>query len=149
MNADSTHPTPEQAREQLVTSQARSLRSDRDRTVHAAGTVAFGLTLGAYMAARNVVSGATDIVASLLFFGVWLGATIWVERSTRTVPRRTKLWSRLGLLASMLVALLAVVPWLNLQAQTQPNSWSMVLVSALVIAAPSLLAATTIVRGRQ
>lgn len=146
MSTDHTQLTPEQAREQLLTSQTRSMRSTRDRKIHAFGTAVFGLTLGVYMASQNVRS---DIAASLLFFAIWGGAAFWVERTTRTVPRRTKLWSRLGIGTSMVVALVAVLPWLNLQAQTEANTWSMVLVGALVAAAPSLVAAAIIARGRE
>lgn len=149
MSTDHTQITPEQAREQLVTSQSRSLSSTGDRRVHAAGTAAFGLTLGVFMAARNVVTGTSGVVANVLFLAVWLGAAFWVQRATRTVPRRTKLWSRLGVGASLVVALVVVVPWLNLQAQTEPNTWPMVLVGALLAAAPSLVAAAVITRGRE
>lgn len=149
MSTDHTQPTPEQAREQLLTNETRSLRSTGDRKVHATGTAVLGLTVSVYMAARNVTSGTGSIVATLLFFAVWLGAMFWVERATSTVPRRTKLWSRLGISASFVVVLGAVVPWLNLQAQTEPNTWPMVLAGALAAAAPSLVAATLIARGRE
>ena len=148
MTGEHPHPTPEQARTQLAASRAASLGSDGDRTVHALATVAFGLVVGLYLSARNVVDGAGSVVASVLFFGCWLTAALWVERSTSTVPRRAKLWSRLGLAGSMLVALLAVLPWLNLQAQDEPNTWPMVLAGALVATLPSALAAAAIARAR-
>lgn len=149
MSTDHTQLTPEQARHQLHTIQSRSLRFAGDRRVYAVGTAISGLALGVFMAARNAVSGTSDILASLVFFVIWLGAAFWVQRATRTVPRRTKLWTGLGIGGSLVVALVAVLPWLNLQAQTEPNTWPMVLLGGLVVAAPSLFAAAVIARGRQ
>jgi cytochrome bd-type quinol oxidase subunit 2 len=141
--------TPEQAREQLATSRPRSLRSERDRNVHAIGTAVFGLSLGLLMAPWNLLSGTAELLLSATFLAVWAAAAIWVERRARTVPRRSRRWSRLGLGVSLALALVAVVPWLNLQAQTEPNTWPMALGAALVIAAPSLLAAAVIAGGRR
>ena len=148
MTSEHMHPTPEQARTQLAVSRTSALAPHRDRTVHALATVVFGLVVGLYLSARNVVDGAGSVVASVLFFGCWLTAALWVERSTSTVPRRARLWSRLGLAGSVLVALLAVLPWLNLQAQDEPNTWPMVMAGALVVALPSVLAAAAIGRAR-
>lgn len=147
MSTDYPQLTPEQAREQLAASQTRSLPSARDRPVHALGTAVFGLTVALSMATRNVVSGTGRLMLSGVFLVAWVGGAIWMERAARTVPRRARLWSRLGIGASFLLALGLVLPWLNLEAQTEPNTWPMVLVAALVVAAPSLVAAAAIARG--
>ena len=148
MGAEHTHLTPEQAREQLAASRSRSLRIAGDRKVHAIGTAVLGLSVALLMAPQNVLSGTSAIVADVIFVTVWMAGAIWVERAARTVPRRARLWSRLGIGASIVVALVAVLPWLNLSAQTGPNTWPMVLAGALVISVPSLIAAVAIVRGR-
>ena len=148
MNTEHTHPSPERAREQLAADRARTLSSPTDRRFHAAGTALFGLTLGVYMSTRNVVSGASSVAATVLFFAIWLGAVAWIEHATHTVPRRAKLWSRVGLGSSLVLGLGLVLPWLNLQNQTQPNTWPMVLTAGLIVAIPSLIAAAVIARGR-
>jgi hypothetical protein len=151
MSTDRIHITPEQARERLTAAQMqRPLPSPRDRKVHAIGTAAFGVGIGLFMAAQNMLSGpGGEVLRTALFFAVYLGVAVWVERATRTVPRRVRLWSRLGIAGSMVLALVAVLPWLNLHAQSEPNTWTMVFVGTLVAGAPSLLAAAVIARGRR
>ena len=139
--------TPEQARLQLADAQARSLSSPRDRKIHATGTAVFGFTIALGMATQNVVTGAGRVVLSCVVLVILLGEAVWVERAARTVPRRARLWSRLGIGSSFVLALGLVLPWLNLQAQTSPNTWSMVAVAALIVAAPSLAAAAVIARN--
>lgn len=148
VNPDHVQLSPAQAREQLGVDQRLSVSSRTDRRAHAIATAVFGLALGVYMAARNVTS-VHAVVAGLGFVAVVVWAQLWVERASSTVPRRTKLWSGVGLGSSLLLALALVVPWLNLQAQAEPNTWPMVLLAALIIAAPSLAAAAVVSRGRR
>lgn len=147
MSTDYPQVTPEQAREQLTVTQARSLPSARDRKVHAIGTAVFGVSIAFYMATLNVVSGSGRLLLTGAFIAIGLGEAIWIERTARTVPRRARLWSRLGIGASLVLGLAAVLPWLNLRAQTEPNTWPMVLVAGLVVAVPSLVASALIARG--
>jgi hypothetical protein len=149
MTTDHPTLTPEQARRQLADLQARPLSSPRDRRVHAVGTAVFGLTIALHMATQNAVTGAAQVVLSCVVLVVLVAETVWVERAARTVPRRARLWSRLGIGASFVVALGFVLPWLNLQAQTSPNTWPMVAVAATVVAVPSLVAAAVITRERR
>lgn len=142
-----THPaplTPDQAREQLARSATRSLRSGRDRRIHAAGTAVTGITGGLFMASQNVVTGASRVVLSGVVLAVYLAGVFWVERAARIVPRHARLWSRLGIGGSLVLALGLVLPWLNLRAQTEPNTWPMVLAGALLAALPSLVAAAAV-----
>lgn len=149
MSTDHSPLTPEQAQEQLSAGRNRLLASSRDRRVHAVGTGVFGLAMGLFMTARHMTSGTAAVVLTICFGGLLIGEVIWVERTARTVPRRAGLWSRLGAGVSLLLALGAVLPWLNLRAQSEPNSWPLVLVAAAVVAVPSLLAAAVISRGRR
>ena len=149
MSADHPHPTPEQAREQLAAIRTRPLPAAGDHRIHAIATAVLGLNIAFYFAADNIASGAVHVVLSCLFFAVCLAETIWVERSARTVPRRAKLWSRLGIGVSLVLTLFLVLPWLNLQARNEPNTWWMVLLGTVVAAAPSLVAAGVIARGRK
>jgi hypothetical protein len=141
--------TPREAREQLVTSQARSLTTRRDRRIHATVTAAFGLALGVFSAAQNLATTwADEALLTTGFVLVLVGMGLWVERAARTVPRRSRLRSRLGLGTSFVLSLVLVRPWLNLQAQTEPNTWPMVLGASVAIAVPSLIAASMIARRR-
>lgn len=141
-------PTPEQAREQLAATRRTSLGSPGDADVHAVATAVFGVSVGILMASRNLVTGLGSAVLAAAFATVWLAVVAWAERSARTVPRRAKLWSRIGIVASLALALGAALPWLNYQAQTEPNTWPMVLAASSVVALPSLVAAVVIARGR-
>lgn len=147
MNAEKTRITPEEARERLAASRDDVLPSGRDRQIHATGTAIFGLTSGLYMASQNVIEGVAAVVLSCIALAVFLAEGFWVERAARTVPRRARLWSRLGIGASMVLGLAVVLPWLNSQAQVEPNTWTMAAAGALVVAVPSLVAGAVIVRG--
>lgn len=149
MDADNAQVTPEQAREQLAASRPRALSSARDRRVHAVGTAVLGLAIGLFMASRNLLSETGLVVVAVVFFVAWMVGLAWVERIARTVPRGARRWSRVGIGGSFVLALAAVLPWLNLQAQSAPNTWPMVLLGALVAAIPSLLAAAVIAGGRK
>lgn len=136
--------TPQQARQQLAVAAAHRGSPSRDRLIHASGTAILGLTIGVYMAAQNIVSGASEIVMTAVFAAICLGQAYWVENVARTVPRRSRLWSRIGIGASIAVALAGVMPWLNLSARSEPNTWPMVLAGAAMAAGPSLVAAVVI-----
>lgn len=148
MNVEHRHPTPEQAREQIAATQRTPLGSPGDATVHAVATAVFGLSGGVFMASRNLVTGAWSALLAAAFATVWLGVMAWTERAARTVPRRARLWSRIGIFGSLAVALAIAMPWLNYRAQTEPNTWPMVLAASAVVALPSLVAAVVIARGR-
>lgn len=145
----SSHLTPEQAREQLMTTRTRSLDSSRDRGIHAIGTAVFGLTIGLFGASRNMTEGPVWFWGSLAYFVITIGVAFWVERTAQTVPRRARLWSRLGMAGSLVLCLVVVLPWLNLSAQTAPNTWGMVLIGGLGAAVPALIGAALIARGRK
>ena len=141
----SHHLTPEQAREQLATIQARTLDTSRDRAVHAAATAVFGVATALYMAAQNILADwVSHSVGTAVFAATWLVTVWWSERAARTVPRRAKVWSRGGIVASFVLTLTVVLPWLNLSAQTAPNTWPMVAAGATVAAVPALAAAAVI-----
>ena len=147
---DTDHPplTPQQAREQLDSTRTRSLGVPGDRTVHAIGAAAVGLTMGLHMATRNLVSESHYALLSGIFVCVMVAEVLWVEKASRTVPRRARRCFWTGLVTSFVVALALVTPWLNLQAQEGPNTWPMVALGAAVVAVPSLLAAAVIARSR-
>lgn len=149
MDAHPSHLTPQQAREQLTAAQSRSLSSRRDRTIHAVGMVFVGVVIGVHMALRNVIGEGAYALVGLLVIGVLFLEMIWVDRTARTVPRRVRLCSWAGFIISFLVGLWVVTPWLNLAAQSGPNTWPMVLVGAVATAAPSLVAAVVIAAGRR
>lgn len=149
MNTQPSQLTPQQAREQLAAARSRSLASAQDRKVHAAGMVFVGVVIGLHMASRNLIGEGTYALVGVLVIGLLLVEMIWVDRTARTVPRRVRLCSWTGFIASFIVGLWAVTPWLNLAAQTAPNTWPMVLGGAAATAAPSLIAAIVIAAGRK
>lgn len=148
MDTAHTTPTPQQARDQLGATQARPLASTRDRRVHAVGTAVVGVTIAVLFTASTVVSGVGGVVLCAGFTVVVLIQGWWVERAARTVPRRSRAISRAGIGTSFVLALVAVVPWLNLAAQSAPTTWPMVWAGAGVVAVPALLAAAVIARRR-
>ncbi|MFF0945931.1 hypothetical protein ACFYE2_17145 [Kocuria sp. CPCC 205300] len=141
----SHHLTPEQAREQLASIQVRTFDTSRDRAVHAAATAVFGVVTALYMASQNILSDwVSHTVGTAVFAAAWLITVWWIERVARTVPRRAKAWSRGGIVASFVLTLTVVLPWLNLSAQTSPNTWPMVAAGAALAAVPALVAAAVI-----
>ena len=149
MSRKPTSPTPSEAREQLATSQ-HPLTGPRDRRIHAITTALLGVALGATMSVQNLLVGPGGTALRTLSYVVLVGGALaWAERTARTVPRHAKLASRVGLGGSLLVGLTLVLPWLNLSAQTRPNTVSMALVGAAAIALPSFIAAGYIARARR
>lgn len=84
------------------------------------------------MAAQNVVSGAGGTALGCVVVAVCMADGIRVQRTARTVPRRAKLLGRLGVGATVVLSLGVVLPWLNVQEQTDPNTWPLVLAAAPV-----------------
>lgn len=148
MSTDQAHPSPDQAREQLSHGLATSLDSRGDRRTHALGTAVLGLTVGVFLCAQPLASGPSGVALACLLVAVCAAEAVWVDRTARTVPRRARTWSRLGFGASLLAALTVALPWLNLGGQTGVVTWSRVLAAALGVAAPSLVAAAAIARGK-
>jgi hypothetical protein len=150
MVPDHPHVTQQEARTQLSASQSRRLTTRRDRTAHAVATAVTGLTLGVFSAAQNLAdSWQAEALLTVVFVLGVIGSATWVERVARTVPRRSRMWARTGLGVSFVLSLLLVRPWLNLQAQAEPNTWPMVLGAAVATAVPALVAAAVIARSRE
>jgi len=142
------HPTPEQARGQLMISRLASVGSAADRQTYALGTAVLGVTVGGYFSVQALVSGAYGVLLACALVAVCAAEAVWVERTARTVPRGARLLSRLGFGASIGLALVMALPWLNLQARSGAITWPEVLTSALLVAAPSLVAAAVITQRR-
>src|SRR5690606_15130625 len=105
-------------------------------------TATFGTAVGAVMAIQNVLAGpGGTVLRAFGYFVIVGGALVWAERAARTVPRYAKLAHRVGLGGSLVVGLTAVLPWLNLSAQTKPNTLAMAIAGAAAIALPSWIAA--------
>ncbi|HSK23575.1 MAG TPA: hypothetical protein VK906_10385 [Egicoccus sp.] len=145
----SDHPTPAQARQRLDASGRAPLRNRRDRRIHAIHTATVGVVIAMALATRNVLDIGSDVVLSVVMFGLMVALLVWMERTTATVPRRAGLLSRVGVGLSFLLGITVALPWLNLRAQTEPNTWGMALGAAAVTAVPSLVAAAAIARGRR
>ncbi|MEX5268761.1 hypothetical protein [Kocuria sabuli] len=88
-------------------------------------------------------------MGTAVFAAAWLVTVWWIERVARTVPRRAKVWSRGGIVASFVLTLTVVLPWLNLSARTSRNTWPVVTAGAVVAAVPALAAAAVIRWGSE
>lgn len=148
MDSTRSETTPQQAHEQLAAAENRVLASADDRRAHALVTAVTGVIVGVIFALSLVVSGVGSVLLYGAVLAVAFGASWWVQRVARTVPRRTKLISAIGVGFSVFVALFAVLPWLNLSAQTSPTTWPMGLAGVTMIAAPTLVAAA-VIAGRR
>jgi hypothetical protein len=147
-----SNPTPPHAEQAPAQpdGQRRRLTDQRDRRVHALATALLGAVLGVVMASQNILAGPSGTALRTFgYLAVVAGALAWTERAADTVPRHAKLASRVGLGTSLVVGLTSVLPWLNLSAQTRPNTLAMAAVGAAAIALPSWLAAATIAWPRR
>ncbi|GAA1481750.1 hypothetical protein GCM10009624_21900 [Gordonia sinesedis] len=147
MNERDTTVTPDEARRRLALGET-SIANATDRRLQAGGTAAFGFGLGTMAVIGHLLSGRAGAVLSGVAAAALLGVLLWVDARTRAVPRRARLISRVGVGASLLVGLAAVLPWLNLRAQDESTGWGVAALAVLVIALPALVAAALIGRAR-
>lgn len=85
----------------------------------------------------------------LAAFCVLVAVVVCLSRVSRTAPRHAGVWGAAGSIASALVGVWAVMPWLAQAAETAPVSWPMGLAGAAVIAAPGLISGVVIAAGRK
>lgn len=138
--------TPDEAQRRLDLGTSTSLTSAGDRRLHAGSTALFGVGLGAMAVTSSRLDGLVGSAVSGILAAALLGLLLWADSRARTVPRRARLISRVGVGVSLVVGLVAVLPWLNLRAQDQVIGWPLALAAVAVIALPSLVAAAAIGR---
>lgn len=146
--------TPQQAREQLARAEAATGRRDPERRVHALATAGFGLLVGAYLAVSRI-SEDTQWEAVVIAFYVLLllALTTWQTRGARAWPRNTRRTSWVGLAATMVLFLAAVMAFnvreagQELDGVPQTENVGLLVLAGVVVAAPMVLAALRIRRG--
>jgi len=139
--------TPEQARQQLQEAAARSLGSPRDGRLYAAFTVCAGVTMALGIVLLHLVSVTAAVVATAGAVVLLSAFLMWIGRTARTVPRRTRTLMQVGATASTVVMLMVVTPLLTMSSLDGTTSWPMVLAGAVAVAAPNLIAAVLIERS--
>jgi cytochrome bd-type quinol oxidase subunit 2 len=143
--------TPDQAQDQLDRARNTRLATARDRQVHAVATAAFGVIVGVYVAIGRAVDG-TGWAESLLLSGYALLLMVlafWQTRAARTVPRHARRTGHIGL-AGTVVLMLAAITWLNVRQSGdpgRPEHWWVLVLTALVVALPMLIAGHRIFHG--
>lgn len=146
--------TPQQAREQLDLAGEAATRHRPDRRVHATATAGFGLLIGAYLAVSRLAEGTGWETPVLTFYVLLLLAlTLWQSRGTRTMPRHARRTAWVGLATTMVLFLTAIVAFNVREAQRELDGVAatenalLLVVAGLVVAAPMLVAARSILRG--
>jgi hypothetical protein len=121
-----------------------------DRTVYAAVTALFGVAIGfAFVFTRNIES---TLLATALTIGVlapFLLATLYLMRTSRTVPVRSKRIASFGRIGSFLAAITLVIPLLDRRDSTQGTPLVVQFLGAIGIALPSLLAGAFVAVNRK
>lgn len=140
--------TTDEVRQQLALSESSLLSSEADRLRYAMGTALVGTIVGSYMVfARDLGSTVPRLAISGVFLGAAVGTQYWFERSAGSIPRHAKRWFGVSFVVSMLIALGAVLPILNLRTQTEPSSAVALATAVMAIALPSWVAAWAIARS--
>ena len=146
--------TPQQAREQLAQADAATDRRAGDRRVHALATAGFGLLVGGYLAVSRLAEGTSWETLIIVFYVLLLIRLLgWQTRGASTWPRHAKRTSWVGLGASVVLFLGAVIALNVGDAQqdagtTAPSdNVALLVLAGLVVAAPMLAAAVLINRG--
>ena len=146
MDTEQPTPTPEQARSALAEAEANAVRDRRDVQVHALAVAGFGTLIGLFVAARELFSGPWTGLLTAAYLAGLVGLATWQTRAPRSAPRHSKRTGYLGL-AGTLVMVVVSVGLLNWRGHDrQPELW-LVLLSALLVATPMLLAAARIYRA--
>ncbi len=146
--------TPQQAREQLAQVEAATDRRAADRRVHALATAGFGLAMGAYLSVYRVVDGTGWQTPALLayVFGL-LALAGWQTRAARSWPRNARRASYLGLGATVVLFMAAVMTFNYREAQRELDgtgageSVLLLVLAGMVTAAPMVVAALRIRRS--
>lgn len=145
--------TPQQAREQLAQADAATERRSGDRRVHALATAGFGLLIGGYLAVSRLAEGTSWETLIVVFYVLLLlGLAGWQTRGASTWPRHAKRTSWIGLGATVVLFLGAVIALNVGDAQqdagtTAPSdNVALLVLAGLVVAAPMLAAAVLIHR---
>lgn len=136
--------TRQQAQAQLDSTRRAALGSAHDRHLHAAYTAVAGVAGASFLSARVIVSGVEGAALTAAFFSVMFAMAWWVERSARTEPWRWRVTSRIGIGASLTLAVAAVMPWLYLT----PATWIKVVAGSAAAGLPALVAAS-VIAGRR
>ncbi len=146
--------TPQEAREQLAHAEAATGRRDAERRVHALATAGFGLLVGAYLAVSRVTEDTRwETVVIAFYVLLLLALTSWQTRGARAWPRHARRTSWIGLGATMVLFLAAVIAFnvreagQELDGVPQTENIGLLVLAGVAVAAPMVVAAVRIRRG--
>lgn len=142
------HLDPDEARRRLVSAGATRLASPHDRRVHGYATMAVGAVVGLYIAAQEALDGVAvwDDVTTGGYVVLLLGLAAWQSRAARTIPRNARTTGRVGLAATVVLTFVAIFV-MNAWGHTVPVAAGWLVLVAVGVAAPMLVAGWLIVRG--
>ncbi len=146
--------TPQEAREQLAHAEAATGRRDAERRVHALATAGFGLLVGAYLAVSRVTEDTRwETVVIAFYVLLLLALTSWQTRGARAWPRHARRTSWIGLGATMVLFLAAVIAFnvreagQELDGVPKTENIGLLVLAGVAVAAPMVVAAVRIRRG--
>ena len=147
LREDTTGPlSPDEAQRRLAAASMASVGSRRDATVHGLATAGLGILVGAYVAVSEVVDGREpwdDVIVG--GYVVLLFALGVLQRRTHSMPRHTRTAVRWASVPTVLLAFAAIFV-MNAWGHTVPVAPGYLVLAALVVAGPLLVAGVTILR---
>jgi hypothetical protein len=138
----------DQARDQLQRAAALEIDSTRDREVYGVATMVFGAVIGIYMAVQEALDGKDpwDDLTTVGYAVLLVGLAWWQTRTVRTVPRNARTTGRVGAVATLVLAMAAVMG-MNAWGHTVRVPPAVLVLVAAVIASPMLVAGQLIRTG--
>lgn len=148
--------TPDQALAHLERARSGGVDDEHARSVHAFATAAFGIVIGAFFALQTGLDGTSWEPAIIVgYVAILLGLAAWQSRAARVMPRHGRRTSWIGLVCSAVLMVSAVLAANIRQAGREADGitageplWLLV-VGALLVAAPMVVAGILIHRGEQ
>ena len=148
--------TPDQALERLERARSGGVSDAGARRIHGVATAGFGLVIGAFFALQTGLDETSwEPVVIAGYIVILLGLAVWQSRAARVMPRHGRLTSWIGLGATVVLMLGAVMAANIRQAGREDGGittgeplW-LLLFGAIVIAAPMVVAGILIHRGER
>lgn len=106
------------------------------RSVYAAAAAGCGVGIGASLVVALLVGGQAGPVTGVVIWVLLLAGVLRLEKKLPTAPEEFRRWTRIGFGTSVLLYLAAAMPWLGSRDEV---GWGLLLLAALIVAAPCLI----------